>query len=168
MATTTIYVLRLKNGKYYVGQTNDLVKRYLEHKTGLGAEWTRKYEPLGFERIKNFASPFDEDKFVKEYMLAYGVDEVRGGSYSQMVLNDAQKKAIEIELRTAEGSCVRCGRMEHSSETCHVRTDVDGYDLTPLFAEPKKKEKGTCYTCGRNSHYAPHCFAKTHLKGYVL
>lgn len=37
-----------------------------------------KYEPVLLEKVIENASPFDEDKVCKEYMLQYGIDNVRG------------------------------------------------------------------------------------------
>ena len=31
--------------KFYIGKTNDLELRYESHKSGQGAEWTKKYPP---------------------------------------------------------------------------------------------------------------------------
>lgn len=39
------YVLRLGNGRYYVGQTANLSKRFREHENALGARGTRKNPP---------------------------------------------------------------------------------------------------------------------------
>jgi predicted GIY-YIG superfamily endonuclease len=33
--TVSIYILRLESGKYYVGKTDDVPKRYQEHLNGL-------------------------------------------------------------------------------------------------------------------------------------
>jgi predicted GIY-YIG superfamily endonuclease len=43
-----IYVLRLKQGKFYIGQTNKAIQERLEeHKSGINAAaWTRKYPPM--------------------------------------------------------------------------------------------------------------------------
>ena len=44
--TTTIYILKLNNNKYYVGKTNRTVNdRYQEHLDGNGSIWTKKYKP---------------------------------------------------------------------------------------------------------------------------
>ena len=43
---TTIYVLKLKGGKYYVGRTDkNAIVRFKEHQVGKGSAWTRKYKP---------------------------------------------------------------------------------------------------------------------------
>jgi predicted GIY-YIG superfamily endonuclease len=45
--TTTIYILKLNDNKYYVGKTNKIVnERYQEHIDGVGSFWTKKYKPL--------------------------------------------------------------------------------------------------------------------------
>jgi len=193
-----IYILRLEKGKYYVGKTYDVDKRYREHKTGVGSVWTRTYPPLGIDQVIRDASPFDEDKYVKKYMSIYGLDAVRGGSYSQMVLGSEQKRAIESELRTAEGSCMRCGRTGHFAETCYARTDVNGSGIktgatttyVKIVQTPFQKrmialelekmvsyydsdsddesEDDACYRCGREGHWANKCYARRHADGWVL
>ncbi len=41
----------------------------------------------------------DVDKMVKKYMLIYGIDNVRGGSYNNDVLEEWQIKSLEHELK---------------------------------------------------------------------
>ena len=36
-----IYVLKLRKGHYYIGQTNNLEKRLQKHFLGMGSEWTK-------------------------------------------------------------------------------------------------------------------------------
>ena len=38
----SIYVLKLKEGKYYIGKTNNEKKRIEEHIKSNGSEWTKK------------------------------------------------------------------------------------------------------------------------------
>jgi len=40
-----IYVLRLANGSYYTGYTNDLNRRVRAHRSGKGAKLTRSFTP---------------------------------------------------------------------------------------------------------------------------
>ena len=40
-----IYVLECANGSLYIGQTDDVGRRWSEHVTGRGAEWTRQHPP---------------------------------------------------------------------------------------------------------------------------
>uniref|UniRef100_A0A6C0HLZ0 CCHC-type domain-containing protein n=1 Tax=viral metagenome TaxID=1070528 RepID=A0A6C0HLZ0_9ZZZZ len=186
--TTNIYILRLAKGKFYVGKAGDVQRRYAEHLRGKGAEWTRIYRPLNIQTIIYDTSPFDEDRYVKEYMSKFGVDSVRGGSYSQTVLDGAQKSAIEKELRMAEDSCVRCGRAGHFVAACYARTDVDGASLVAK-TEPQKRpvsygfkklivsyesdsddsdDDDSCHRCGREGHWANKCYARWDVDGCEL
>jgi predicted GIY-YIG superfamily endonuclease len=38
-----VYVLELSNGSYYVGHTDNLVRRLFEHKEGIACNHTKKY-----------------------------------------------------------------------------------------------------------------------------
>ena len=77
MSTTNIYILKLKNNKYYVGKSNDVNKRFQQHVSGSGSSWTATHEPIKILKVIENASQFDEDKYVKEYMNKYGNVEMK-------------------------------------------------------------------------------------------
>ena len=126
MSTTNIYVLKLEGGKYYVGKTNNLIKRYEEHLSGRGSAWTRAYKPIKLEKTIENVSPFEEDKVTKEYMSKYGIDKVRGGSYVETELSDFQKDALNTEIWAAKDCCTNCGRKGHFVKDCYATSDASG------------------------------------------
>jgi len=126
MPTTNIYVLRLEGGRYYVGKSDTVMKRYKEHLDGSGSAWTRKYKPVSLEKTISNVSPFEEDKVTKEYMHKYGIDKVRGGSYVQIELDEFQKESINREIWGAKDLCTQCGRAGHFIKDCYAKTDVSG------------------------------------------
>src|SRR6185312_14136944 len=81
-----LYVLKLEEGKYYVGITNDINKRYNQHLSDIGSEWTKKYKVIGLEYTKELTHVLDEDMEVKKLMMIYGHENVRGGTYSKIIL----------------------------------------------------------------------------------
>lgn len=44
--TWTVYILRCADNTYYIGCTNDLVKRLATHNAGTGAKYTRSRTPV--------------------------------------------------------------------------------------------------------------------------
>lgn len=84
--TYFIYILRLAEGKYYVGLTKDLYHRLDQHFHKKGSEWTKLYEPIEVEKVIESDSSFDEDKWTKIMMEKYGIKNVRGGSYISIEL----------------------------------------------------------------------------------
>jgi predicted GIY-YIG superfamily endonuclease len=77
MQETNIYVLKLQEDKWYVGKTNDVDKRFQDHRDGQGSAWTNKYPPVELVEVQK-GNSFDEDKITKVYMLKYVVENVRG------------------------------------------------------------------------------------------
>ena len=83
-----IYVLKLCKGKYYVGLSHNVKKRFERHKCGEGAKWTQLYKPIKileatktpYNSYKN-AGPMEDAKTI-EMMKKYGRENVRGGIYS--------------------------------------------------------------------------------------
>lgn len=122
--STNIYVLKLEGGRYYVGKSDNPTKRYQEHLNGSGSSWTKKYKPIGVEKIIQKASPFDEDRYVKEYMAKYGMDKVRGGAYVGLQLDKTQEYTLNKELRAAQDCCNTCGRKGHWAKDCYARTEL--------------------------------------------
>jgi len=125
MAMTNIYILRLEGGKYYVGKSDDVNKRYKQHIDGYGSAWTKKYNVIGIAKQIPNASPFDEDRYVKEYMNIYGIQNVRGGSYVQVELTEDQENSLKTEIRAATDKCTRCGREGHFAKNCYAKTEVE-------------------------------------------
>ena len=126
---TTIYILKLQDSKYYVGKTNDVQKRFEQHVKGSGASWTKTHRPVSIVKTIPSSSPFDEDKYVKECMAKYGVENVRGGSYSAMELSDEEYSLLTKEIWSAKDCCLTCGRKGHFANKCYARTTVDGWEI---------------------------------------
>lgn len=127
--TTTVYILRLAGGNWYVGKTDNFQKRMEEHVRGGGSAWTSMHKVVKVEKVVEGASPFDEDRYVKEYMAKYGIDKVRGGSYVSERLDHVSVAALERELRGASDCCMRCGRNNHFVKDCYAKTHVSGKSM---------------------------------------
>lgn len=137
---TNIYILKLAQGKYYIGRAQNPTKRYQEHLNGHGSTWTKKYEPISLIEVIPAASPFDEDKYTKIYMDKYGINNVRGGTYVTEFLDDVQLQALRKELWGAKGKCTRCGRSTHFAKDCSAKLYVDGglVEAASWICEKKK------------------------------
>lgn len=126
-----VYILQLEHHKWYVGKTKDLTKRYEEHKSGKGCEWTKIHRVIKLEKSMMTDDDFQEDLWTKKYMQLYGIDNVRGGSYCQVLLHDDQIHFLEIELRTASNSCLNCGVLGHFASVCpQKKTSISELTIT--------------------------------------
>ena len=162
--TQYLYVLKLEQNKFYVGITLDPDTRVGQHFDGGGSEWTTMYPPIDIVEVTPIKSSFEEDMRVKQLMSIHGIDNVRGGSYSQPNLNVDQMKTLERELRGASGQCFRCGSEGHFSSNCQV-----GKQQQSLARESTSSyRRGACFRCGRTSHYASQCYARTDVNGVAL
>ena len=119
--TWTIYVLRLESDKYYVGRTKNFRQRLLSHFENDGSEWTRRYKYLDVAETRSNCDSFDEDKVTKQYMLKYGINKVRGGSYSQIELTSQQIELLIKEFQSATDICFRCGSNSHFISACFAK-----------------------------------------------
>ena len=115
----TIYVLKCTNNKYYIGKTmNDISKRFNTHQKGHGAVWTRKYRPIKILESHKNCDHFDEDKYTKIYMDKYGIENVRGGSYTKINLDNSTINFLKKELSSIHDKCYGCGSKSHFIKEC--------------------------------------------------
>ena len=134
-----IYILKLREGKYYIGKTKNVEKRFNEHIAGNGSGWTKKYKPISLIKSIVSTSYFDEDKYVKEYMAKYGIENVRGGTYSNIDLDANCISVLQKEIRHSKNLCTRCGRDTHFIKDCYAKTDSNDN----IIVDAKSKEKDT-------------------------
>ncbi len=156
MSSFVIYLLRLEQGKYYVGRTDNMENRWKAHTSGRGSLWTKKYHPIEILRTYTSKNPFEEDKYTKECMSIYGIDNVRGGSYVRDVLDLDAQRLIQKEIWAAKDCCVRCGRNSHFVKECCFTTDIFGNSLINTNTSPtntkKSEEESIVYMCGYCEH----------------
>ena len=190
-----LYVLQLEDGKYYCGKTTRPSERYKEHIAGTGAAWTKKFKPTRMMELRALKDAHDETNTTKDLMKKYGVDNVRGGAYTTIVLDDATKAVLEREFRSGNDKCFKCGLSGHFANRCPITVreepevvevnvwgcehcDKEFTSMTRAIAHERRctskpqprpaKKTGACYRCGRTSHYSPDCYAKTDTDGNDL
>ena len=116
-----IYLIECENGKYYVGKTTDCEHRFKQHCNNKGSIWTRLHKPLRIIDVFETEDGFDEDKYTKKFMNKYGIDNVRGGSYTNIVLSKSIKSLLRKELMTANDLCYCCGSSSHFAKECALK-----------------------------------------------
>jgi predicted GIY-YIG superfamily endonuclease len=113
-----IYVIKQEGDRYYIGVTNNIEKRYNEHMIGNGSIWTKRYKPISIERSEIKRYKYEEDIMTLEYMNKYGINNVRGGSFCQMILTNEEKKVIEKMIKNEENKCFKCNKNGHYVKEC--------------------------------------------------
>jgi hypothetical protein len=164
-----ICILELTNNKYYIGKTNNPEFRLEQHlgyvqfkidnvyfeyhithfntNLGLGSAWTKKYQPTKVIKVIPNCDDFDEDKYTLKYMSMYGVDNVRGGSFCQIKLDDTNIQTISRMINGSTDKCYKCGG-NHFHSVC-------SYNL----------KSNTCERCERKGHNIDACYATTDKNG---
>lgn len=67
-----VYVLLCDDGSFYKGMTKDLYRRFYEHYTGIGAEWTKIHKPVKVIHYEKFNSQQEARKREEELKSGYG------------------------------------------------------------------------------------------------
>jgi len=139
-----VYILKLVENKYYVGKTSKpITERYKEHQNGKGSLWTKIYPPILLLNIIYNCDEFDEDKYTKQYMSIYGIDNVRGGAYITQYLTPDEKQLIQKEIWSAQNVCTKCGRNTHFISNCYATSDINNNFIPTkkIKSIPKNVEK---------------------------
>jgi hypothetical protein len=139
-----IYVLKLTNNKYYIGKTNNPEFRINNHFNNSGSKWTMKYKPIKIVKIFKNCDDYDEDKYTLKYMNQYGIDNVRGGTFTQIKLTDSQKDFINSMINGANDNCFICGKSGHFVSNCpdkYKRNDKEPENIKNDKEDENKPQK---------------------------
>ena len=122
---------------------------------GQGSSWTKKYKPISLVKCDSNVSPFEEDKVVKEYMSTYGIDNVRGGSYTQVILDSVQTEALNREIRGGTDACQQCGQKGHfmrycpNKKTTYKKSYIVSDESDEDSEEDSEEDEWGCEYCDR-------------------
>ncbi len=72
-----VYVLLCEDGSFYKGMTKDLYRRFYEHFTGVGAEWTKTHKPVKVIHYEKFDNQKDAKKREEELKTGYGSEWIK-------------------------------------------------------------------------------------------
>ena len=77
-----VYVLKSREGKYYIGHTNNLERRLKQHKSG-DSTWTRKYKDWELTYVEEYstrAQAMKREKQIKSYKGGNALKELLAGA----------------------------------------------------------------------------------------
>lgn len=136
-----IYILKLEQGKYYIGKTNNPRFRLQTHFNSKGSLWTKKYKPLNVLKVIPNCDDYDEDKITRQYMDKYGIDNVRGGSFVSVKLDKSTIDTLNKMSNGTNNKCFICGEVEHFAKDCQENeycvsdSDEEGESETEDYLE---------------------------------
>ena len=136
-----IYVLKLNYNKYYVGKTENPNFRIEQHFNNNGSAWTKKYKPIEVIEFNKCCDIYDEDKYTKKYMDKYGIDNVRGGTYTKIILDSETKNLLKNEIVSATDKCFNCNKKGHFTANCpYKKKQAEEVDFIEVWS---------CQYCGK-------------------
>jgi len=95
-----IFVLQLENDKWFLHLSQELKPENVILESQVIYDYVRKNPPINIHQIVNASDSFEINTLTRKYMNCIGIDNVRGGIYSDEILPDYLLKSLELELNT--------------------------------------------------------------------
>ena len=92
-----IIILQLENDCYFIYKTEDILFNINKYNNNYNI-FTIKHKPIRLYEFKENCNIYELDLTVKIYMNKFGINNVRGGSYSELELSIEQINILKKEL----------------------------------------------------------------------
>ena len=160
-----IYTLELEQGKYYIGKTNNPQFQINSHFNSDGTEWTKKYKPINVLEIIPNCHSNDEDKYTIKYMVKYGINNVRSGSFCELKIREENKNTLKRMINKTINNNEYFAKDYIQDED--EDEDEDENEFNKRFDELEELlvKHDLCFRCYRKGHYSNKCYAKTTISG---
>ncbi len=162
-----LYVLKLQQGKWYVGKSANVERRFQQHMEGKGARWTQLHPPIELLYKRKLLDENDEDETTEFYMKKFGVENVRGGKYCQVEMPSNMikciNKKIDVDVEVSY-ECDYCDRTFTTRFGCMIHEK----SCQNSTIEEEEETNDACFRCGRAGHFKGDCYARSHVNGYSL
>jgi hypothetical protein len=79
-----------------------------------------QHPPIEAVEVVEMKSKYDEQNKTIEYMGKYGIDNVRGGPFAGLVVDEGQRRVIDQLYCDAEDLCFRCKKSGHKASQCET------------------------------------------------
>jgi len=134
-----IYLLKLANDKYFVYASEYKTDDKIMQECIISFHYVKTNEPLGIIDVQPLDDANDVDYMVKRYMLSYGTDNVRGGSYEYSLLPD-HFQLLNHVVNASEDDILSYS--QYITElTSNFTKDTSIYDLTENARRTKNETK---------------------------
>ncbi len=101
-------------------------------------------------------------------MDKYGIDNVRGGVYTQVKLSQEQLNEINRKLDSVNDRCYICHKNGHFASSCKGSVSSSGSGESKVCKGSGSTEsKLLCTRCGRNTHLVSSCYAHSHINSSI-
>lgn len=162
----SVYVLECEHGKYYVGSTCRRRQRFKEHKSPRGgSKWTKMHPPIRIlhetRRIPKAYYLGMEATITAEYMLKYGINNVRGAMFSET------RQYTTADTDTLTKFLGHHNNLDYTDLVVHLKQILPKDETENIYPPQKKSrmwmphdervKKDICFKCGEKGHWAKDC-----------